>query len=564
MTAAATPVVVLGCLLAVAAPQTPQINQAQPASRFASLFGEVRSVVTREPVPDMEVRIRLSGDPDWKTVTTDATGRYSFTNLLPGRYFIALHGPGYRSELEDVFLRSGMQLKATLLKRAVLEGRVTDDAGQPVAGIEVCALRRSRVADRAELVPTEYAITGSDGVYRLSRSPARAGFTLGPGEFVLAVIPTGCFLAETGRPHGALPLAGIVPTFFPGTTSFRDATVVTVAGDEQQSGFDIKLRRGPSTRLEGRIAPLPQTLLPPVARVILEPPEHEVPITRVLNVGPDGRFAFDGVLAGEYRLIVPPTYRLNDRSVWATQTVTVSGAPTQTVNITTKPTGIVSGQINFDGAPLLLPGVRVFLTVNLAVVRGNTRIDPALLPTYFGIVGSDGRFSIPGVMPGAYVFTVSGADAQGWVLDAATIPAAPGAASEHRDVFNLPFTSPEEVDIVGATLSMTRAASTLQVMLRDRDDQPVPNMNVVLFAADPRYWYASSRRVIRQRVSQAGTVTFTNLPQGDYVAAAVGFLPDDWNTTPRLEALARAGTRIRLEKSDNRAVAIRVDPGIVK
>jgi hypothetical protein len=509
----------------------------------------------------MDVRIRLSGDPDWKSVTTDETGRYSFTRLVPGRYFIALHGPGYRAELEDVFLRSGTQLKATLFKRAVLEGRITDDAGQPMAGIEVCALRRGRVAERAELVPTEYAITGNDGVYRLSRSPARAGVTLGPGEFVLAVIPTGCFLAETGRPRGALPLAGMVPTYFPGTTSFRDATVVTVNGDEQQSGFDIKLRRGPSTRLEGRIAPLPRTLLPPVARVILEPPEGEVPITRVLNVGPDGRFAFEGVLPGEYRLIVPPTYRLNDRSVWATETVTVSGAPAQTVNITTKPTAIVSGRIDFDGAPMLLPGVRVFLTVNLAAVRENSRIDPALLPTCFGIVGSDGRFSIPGVMPGAYVFTVSGADARGWVLDAATIPAAPGAASERRDVFNLPFTIPEEVDVVDATLSMTRAASTLQVMLRDPDGQPVSNMDVVLFAADPKYWYPASRRLTRQRAGVSGNVTFNNLPQGDYIAAAAGFLPADWNTAPRLEALAAAGTRVRLDKSDSRAVAIRVDRG---
>ncbi|HYN07062.1 MAG TPA: hypothetical protein VES67_06705 [Vicinamibacterales bacterium] len=206
----------------------------------------------------------------------------------------------------------------------------------------------------------------------------------------------------------------------------------------------------------------------------------------------------------------------------------------------------------------------MFLTVNLDAVRGNSRIDPSFLPGPFGIVGSDGRFSIPGVMPGTYIFTVSGADAQGWVLDAATIPAAPGAALDARDVLNLPFTIPEEIDILGATFSMTRAASTLQVMLRDRDDRPVPNMDVVLFAADPKYWYPSSRRLLRQRASTTGTVTFDHLPQGDYIAAAAGSLPSDWHTAPRLEALAPTGTRVRLDKSDTRAIAIRVDPGIVK
>ena len=378
-------------MLAIAA--APQAQSPQSASTRASLVGTVRSPISgsQAPVPNIEVRIRLSGETDWKTSTTDEAGRYAFRDLVPGRYLVSLHAPGYHVDLDDVMLRRGSETKVTLFKRSVLEGRVIDADGQPVGGIEVCALRRRSSDKRVELIPAEHAITNSDGVFRMSRSPLRPAFTLGPGEFLLAVIPTGCLLAETGAPRRAMPLAGVVPTYYPNATSFREATVVTVAGDELQTGFEIRLRRGPSTRLEGRVAPLPQHLLPPVARVILEPAEQEVPITRVLNLGPDGRFVFDGLLPGVYRLIVPPTWRLNARSVWADQAVTVTGAPSQVVSVPTNPTMEVTGRVLFDGYPTLLPGVRVFFTVNLEAVRGERGIDPAMLPSPFGQVDSAGH-----------------------------------------------------------------------------------------------------------------------------------------------------------------------------
>ena len=353
------------CLFAVAdAPQTPRL---QPTGTRAALIGDVRSATTQQPLPDMEVRIRLSGDADWKSATTDVAGRYAFPELVPGRYFVSLHGADYNEDYDDVVLRGGRETKLTLHKRAILEGRVIDDRGEPLPGVEVCALLRGD--EPGELVPREYAITGRDGAFRISRHPLRAWLTL-RGRFLLAVIPTGCLLAETGPPREIRPLPGMVPTFFPNATSFRDAAIVNIAGDGLQTGFEIRLRRGPTTRLEGRIAPLPQTLLPPVARVILEPPEQHVPITRVLNSAPDGLFAFEGVPPGEYRLIVPPTWRVNARSVWAVQPITITGAPSQTVFVPTNPTMEVSGRVLFDGHPTLLPGVRVFLTVNLEAERG--------------------------------------------------------------------------------------------------------------------------------------------------------------------------------------------------
>jgi len=218
----------------------------------------------------------------------------------------------------------------------------------------------------------------------------------------------------------------------------------------------------------------------------------------------------------------------------------------------------VTGRVLFDGHPTLLPGVRVFFTVNLEAVRGERGIDPAMLPSPFGHVDSAGHFVIPNVMPGSYTFGVSGADAGGWVLDAATIPAPPGSLSPDRDVFNLPFAVTNGLDITGATISLTRATATLDVTVRDAGDQPVTDVFVVLFAADPKYWYPASRRILFKRVSGKGTATFENLPKGEYVTAAAASLPPGWSTAIELETLAGPGTRVRIEADETRAVTIRV------
>ena len=569
MTAGAMSVIGLGCLLAF----SPQTTRPQPGTR-ASLTGVVRTAKATQlpppPVPNVEVRIRLSGEADWLRSTTDAEGHFAFTGLVPGRYFVRLHAPDYDAELEDVFLQAGRETKLNLFKRAILEGRVIDDLGLPVSGIEVCAIRHVPPNRVRSIVPSEYAITDSNGVFRLSRNLIRPSWTL-EGRFVLAVIPTGCLLAETGRPRKAVPLEGIVPTFFPSATSFQEATAVDVAGDEHLKGLEIRLRRGVTTRLEGRVAPLPQHLLPPVARVILEPPEGALPITRVLNLGPDGRFVFDGVLPGAYRLIVPPTRLLNARSVWADQRITVTGAANQIVSVPTRQAMEVTGRILFDGQPTLLPGVRVFLTVNLVADRPGSPVDPSFLPEAFGHVDGAGRFVISGVTPGRYTFTISGADARGWILDGATIPAAPGAPVAERDVFNLPFEVADGLDVTDATISMTRAASTLQILVEDISDQPVSSVEVVLFSADPKYWFSGSRRVLSRRVDSKGAVAFEALPKGDYVVATIpgtrpysAAQPPNWYIARGLDPLVLTGTKVRLEASETRTITVRIVPKAVQ
>ena len=88
---------------------------------------------------------------------------------------------------------------------------------------------------------------------------------------------------------------------------------------------------------------------------------------------------------------------------------------------------------------------------------------------------------------------------------------------------------------------------------------------VVLFSADPKHWYAGSRRVLSQRVDPKGAVTFEDLPKGDYVVATVaGMQPPNWYIGRGLDALAATGTKVRLEPSETRAITVRIVPKTVQ
>ncbi|HEX7778329.1 MAG TPA: hypothetical protein VF424_03765, partial [Vicinamibacterales bacterium] len=122
-----------------------------------------------------------------------------------------------------------------------------------------------------------------------------------------------------------------------------------------------------------------------------------------------------------------------------------------------------------------------------------------------------------------------------------------------------------------AAISMTRAASTMQILVEDIADQPVGSVAVVLFSADPKHWFTGSRRVLSRSVDPKGAVTFEDLPKGDYVVATVpggrpysAAQPPHWYIARGLDLLALTGTKVRLEASETRTITVRIVPKTVQ
>ena len=98
---------------------------------------------------------RAPRPPAWDPMLTDANGQFFFRDLTPGRYLLTASKPGWlsggfgrrRPGVEAVPIEIGegerrVNLSITLWRPAVITGRVTDDAGDPLINVEVRAVRQ--------------------------------------------------------------------------------------------------------------------------------------------------------------------------------------------------------------------------------------------------------------------------------------------------------------------------------------------------------------------------------------------------------------------------------------
>jgi uncharacterized GH25 family protein len=136
-----------------------------PLEPGARLRGMVRDGDGR-PLPGVRVSVGLKVmPPSWAHTTTDGGGHFQLTGLLPGRGWLVAYAPGFltreQPELEIPPGAPALTLDLTLERGALLEGRVLDAAGAPVAGAVVMA-----IDDRNTMRGN--ARSGPDGAFRIA------------------------------------------------------------------------------------------------------------------------------------------------------------------------------------------------------------------------------------------------------------------------------------------------------------------------------------------------------------------------------------------------------------
>jgi len=124
---------------------------------------------------------------------SDRGGHFSARTVTPGRVRVIVRHPDYvegTSELVTVLPGGEARVKIVLLRGASLEGRVLDDRGQPLSGVEVelSAARATR---------TEMATTASDGTFAFAAVPADLTLSLArPEDPTRVVLRKSLHLAE--------------------------------------------------------------------------------------------------------------------------------------------------------------------------------------------------------------------------------------------------------------------------------------------------------------------------------------------------------------------------------
>ena len=236
---------VLGCLISTAAllaqagqpPQAPRANGLLAGRVVDAAGGPVSAavVVLRSESPGSPPPQPGSlGGPT--PVRTNAEGRFVFTDVPAGRYqmdaskagwlpgALGRHRPGGSGlgvELGEAEHRNDLRL--TLWRPAVIAGRVTDDKGDPLVGVEVRAVQLLHIAGRRQMnvqqrpVGTARQKTDDRGAYRFPN--------LVPGDYVVAVLTS--VLSEPPGFAGAIRAAGATPnTYYQTMTAMGTAPIV--------------------------------------------------------------------------------------------------------------------------------------------------------------------------------------------------------------------------------------------------------------------------------------------------------------------------------------------------
>lgn len=578
--------------------------------------GEISGVIMMSGTnqPARKARVSLSGAElrGGRSAVTDDSGRYTFTALPAGRYNLSASRPGYISATygqrqpgrpgTQIQLADGQKFRADLQipKGSVITGTVLDEHGEPAPQTSVRVMRYVNVNGERTLQGRNAATTDDRGIYRI--------FGLMPGEYVVCATPRNTMLpdfqrtevelralqeaatqvpAEQARqlreritaiqgsmpPPGEQNPSGYAPICYPNAIATSGASAVTVGIGEERTAVDLQLQLAPLANVEGTVinstgAQLTQT------NVTLTSDASQGPSMLNLSARPDaeGRFRISNVPPGQYRVNArstiqpprppaapgpaggrggggrggPPAQRVQPITVWASADVSVDGRNLSNVVLSLQQGVTVSGQITFDGTatpPADLTRMRVSVTP-----VGNNPFGGSGV----GQVDAAGRFTVPGVPPGRYRLTATGAP--GFTPESAVI--------NGQDALDFPFEVKGSQPIGGVTITLTDRRTELTGTVVDDKNQPAVDYTIVVFPADSRYWGGAARRTQMIRPGTDGKFTFRNLPPGEYrIATPVDMEPGSLTNPEVLQQLEGASMRVTLQPGETKIQNIRLGGG---
>src|SRR5262249_9152839 len=159
------------------------------AKATARISGRV--TIDGEPAQGAEVMLRRGDDrriqlgvgiPPILTATTDAEGRYKFSDVAAGGYIVSVHAPAYALQVErrrrsdagkglNVSENDNLEnVDLTMTRGGVVTGKVTDEDGRPVIAESVTVFRLDQQGKRIQtnaFEPFGREETDDQGIYRI-------------------------------------------------------------------------------------------------------------------------------------------------------------------------------------------------------------------------------------------------------------------------------------------------------------------------------------------------------------------------------------------------------------
>ncbi len=239
-----------------------------------TLSGTAVNALTGEPLAKVRILAAGAGSESGATpsTTSDAKGRFTLVDLVPGRYELKGQRNGFLDGVygarrpegngTPVALEAGQEIHDLELKLTpfgVIAGTVRDADGEPLARITVTVHRLRFERGRRHIQMAGGAYTDDLGQYRIPDLAPGKYFVFAEaakaGEF--GSMASVSVITEDHSPKGAERPLTLLPALYPGVQDPSAARTVDVAPGARVTGIDIALTRSRTVSVKGRTSAPP-------------------------------------------------------------------------------------------------------------------------------------------------------------------------------------------------------------------------------------------------------------------------------------------------------------------
>ena len=528
-----------------------------PPKGTAVIRGYVLAAGSGAPVRRAQVRAMAMNAGGGGVTNTDAQGRYEIKDLPAGRYTITASKSGYvtgqygqRRPTEPgtpIEIADGMaadKLNFSLARGGVIAGHILDDTGDPVAGVQVAAMRYGFMAGSRRLMGA-----GSEGGN--DRTDDQGGFRLyglPPGDYYVSATYRGGMMM-LGPEVNNTQAEGYAPTYFPGTPNVAEAQRVSPKAGQEVTGVNFALIVARLARVSGR-AVNSRGLPASRAMVMLMPAEPAGGMVMMGGnnmAGPDGAFQIPNVAPGRYILNIRPMGMPNPADEFAALPLTVGNDDIDNVMVSTSVGGSARGIVVTDtGEPPSFRPDQIQLFASTAepmmMAAGNSG------PTR---VNEDFSFELTSLFDRRLI-RASVMGATGWYLKEVRL--------NGEDITDDGYEFEAGRALEGVQVVFTQKTTDLSGLVTDAGGKPVLDASVVIFPANRDKWTFQSRYMRTARPDTQGRYNVKSLPPGeDYLVIAVQNLENGQGGDPEFLGRAREEAKpFSLNEGETKAVDVKL------
>ena len=535
-------------------------------SNLVSVRGKVLQKADGSPVRKASVQLNgwTGRKPVQYSAITDATGKFTFAEIEPGKYIASVDHPEFvqsagRSGQVSLtvgpagIVQPGGSNNEVILymeRAAIITGKIVDVDGDAMRDVSISALQEG--PHRGGQGPHSFGSTGTNDLGEFRISGLRAG------RYKITAAPN----QGTRRGSQGTDQLIYLPTHYPGVLNQDQAVAVEIrAGTETRVEFG--LRTGRAYRVSGSVTGLSGK--PSMAQLMLEPRENGGSGPQPQELGENGKFEFENVLPGKYSArLITVTFdggKPGMQMLVLGQPIEVGNANVQGLVLQPEPGGQVSGKFRmdterkFDWTQLHVMLVPIEGDGAALGFAGGFDVTSSESTTYVGPgsasssakLNADGSFELGPVPGGTYQLLVTGDPSK--LADYFTKTISVGGNDVSDSGFQV--SARTYLDVV---VSANGASITGKVI--DEKGQPVADATVVDI---PDVEHRKRFDVYQRAVSDGeGNFSLRGLAPGKYSVFAFEVLQEDVRGADFLKTYEGRGEQVQLEQGNRKSVVVKV------